>query len=183
MPILTQPILARACRLFLAEMIALAVAGMLGVNHLYWAVIPVLVVFQPYREDIVLRAILRVVGTLVGAGVGLAALQELSVPGITLAVASTTAIGVGFAYRIGTTWSYGFTLMSLSVGVVVMPALGDSSNGIALAQDRVIATLIGVLAVTAVKYFFTLSPAPCRCHHVPAHIARFKCACAWRTAL
>ena len=174
MPFLTQAILARAGRLFLAAMIALAVAGMLGVHHLYWAVIPVWVVFQPYREDMALRAILRVVGTLVGAGVGLAALQELPVPGIALAVASTTAIGVGFAYRIGTTWSYGFTLMALSVGVVVEPALGDGTNGIALAQDRVIATLIGVLAVTAVKWFFTPARAapmlPRPCPHCPVQM-------------
>lgn len=174
MPLLTQPVLARAGRLFLAAMIALAVAGMLGIHHLYWAVIPVWVVFQPYREEIALRAILRVVGTLVGAGAGLVALQELPVPGIALAVAAITAIGVGFAYRIGTAWSYGFTLMALSIGVVVMPALGDGANGIALAQDRVIATLIGVLAVTAVKWFFTparAAPMPSRpCPHFPVQM-------------
>ncbi|MBC7146978.1 MAG: FUSC family protein [Thioclava marina] len=147
--------LAYATRLFLAATLALTFARWLGLSNIYWAAMPVWVVIQPNREDMALRAVLRVAGTLVGAGIGIAALHWLPVPGIALTVALTAAIGVGIAYRIGTHWAYGFTLMAITIGVVVMPALGMGAEAIPLALDRVYCTLIGVASVTAVNWLFT----------------------------
>lgn len=154
-PALTSSTLAYAARLFLAATLALTAARLLGLTNIYWAAMPVWVVIQPHREDMALRAVLRVAGTLVGAGIGIAALSWLPVPGIALSVALTAAIGVGIAYRIGTHWAYGFTLMAITIGVVVMPALGMGADAIPLALDRVACTLLGVISVTAVNWLFT----------------------------
>ncbi|WP_406735948.1 FUSC family protein [Thioclava sp. GXIMD4215] len=149
---------AKALRLFLAAIIALSIAELLGFHNTYWAAMPVFVIAQPMREDMVVRGILRVIGTLAGAGIGLLALIYLGSPvAIGLAVGVTAAIGTGLAYRIGTTYSYGFTLMAFSCGVVVMPSLGLGANDIALALERIWCTLIGVACITLVSWSFTPS--------------------------
>ncbi|WP_176715593.1 FUSC family protein [Thioclava sp. SK-1] len=175
-------------RLFSSAICALALAQWFGFHNPYWAVMPVWVVSQPVREDMALRAVLRVLGTLAGAAIGLAALTWLHSPAlIALAVGLTVAIGVGAAYRIGTTYSYGFLMMAISVGVIVMPSVGLGADGFIMAVERLWCTLIGVVAVTAISWIFTparRAPVPPRPQpHSPRQMVLRACAAGGLSAI
>ncbi|WP_406870913.1 FUSC family protein [Thioclava sp. 'Guangxiensis'] len=159
MPQLTaDSVLPKAFRLFIAALIALSLSELLGFHNTYWAAMPVFVIAQPVREDMLIRGLLRVAGTIAGAAIGILTLLYLHNPlSIGLAVGATVAIGTGIAYRIGTTYSYGFTLMAFSCGVIVMPSLGLGADGVTLALERLWSTLIGVASITLVSWYFTPS--------------------------
>ncbi|RII37986.1 hypothetical protein DL237_15055 [Pseudooceanicola sediminis] len=146
----------RAVQLFVAAACALALAWMLGLHNPYWAAMPVWVVSQAYREDLVIRAILRVLGTLLGAAIGLAALHFLPNP-VLLTLALGLAVGGATlaAFWIGTVYSYGALMAAITVAVVILPAVANHAAPLNLAVDRVWCTLIGVVAVTAATFPFT----------------------------
>ncbi|QOL81507.1 FUSC family protein [Pseudooceanicola spongiae] len=146
----------RAVQLFIAAAGALAVAWVFELHNPYWAVMPIWVVSQAFREDLVIRAILRIIGTLIGAAIGLAALYYLPNPVLlTLAVGLSVGLGTLAAFWIGTVYSYGAMMAAITVAVVVLPAMANHAAPLNLAVDRVWCTLIGVIAVTAATFPFT----------------------------
>ena len=146
----------RALQLFAAAAIALTLAVLLGLQNPFWAAMPVWVVAQPHREDLLLRAVLRVAGTAFGAALGWAALVYLPDAGPRILVlAGATAAGAAAAYWIGTVYSYGILLAAITLAVVLVPAMDHPVDATALALDRVWCTLIGVVAVTAITFVFT----------------------------
>ncbi|MBT9384785.1 FUSC family protein [Pseudooceanicola sp. CBS1P-1] len=163
------PDLARAFRLFVAAFGSLAIAMALGLHNPFWAAMPVWVVSQPFREDLLIRGILRVLGTLAGAAYGVAILHlgtspEVLLPGIALGA----GLGVGLAFWIGTVYSYGALLFAMTTAVVLLPVVASDAQPLGLALDRVACTLIGVVVVTLVTFFFTPSrgtPQPLRQAH------------------
>jgi hypothetical protein len=146
----------RAVQLFCAAAISLVVAVQLGLHNPFWAAMPVWVVAQPYREDLLVRAVLRVAGTVLGAALGWWALTLLPDAGTRILVLAL-AIGIGTAatYWIGTVYSYGVLLAAITVAVVLVPAMDPTIDAQALALDRIGCTLIGVVAVTAITFPFT----------------------------
>lgn len=146
----------RALQLFAAAGIALTVAVQLGLHNAFWAAMPVWVVAQPYRQDLLLRAILRIAGTLLGALVGWLVLVHVPSHAVWIAV---LVLGVGLAgaaaYWIGTIYSYGVLLAAITLAVVLIPALDHPIDATALAADRVWCTLIGTVSVTVITFLFT----------------------------
>ena len=67
----------KALTLFVAAFGALNLAIALGLTNPYWAAMPVFVVSQPWREDILIRGALRIAGTLVGAAIGIGVLRVI----------------------------------------------------------------------------------------------------------
>lgn len=152
----SAPWLPRALQLFLAACAALAVAWGLGLSNPFWAAMPVWVVSQAWREDLLIRGLLRVVGTLAGAGLGLAALAWLDQPALLLlAFAAGVGLATFAAFWIGTIYSYGALMAGITLGVVVLPAVASTTEPWSLATDRVWCTLIGVVAVTLATLPFT----------------------------
>ena len=158
----------RAFQLFAAAGIALTVAVQLGLHNAFWAAMPVWVVAQPYRQDLVLRAILRIAGTLLGALIGWLVLLYLPSHAHWIAV---LVLGVGLAgaaaYWIGTIYSYGVLLAAITLAVVLIPALDHPIDATTMAVDRVWCTLIGTVSVTVITFLFTparLAPPPRRVH-------------------
>lgn len=146
----------QALQLFTAAAISLVVAVQLGLHNPFWAAMPVWVVAQPYREDLLLRALLRAAGTVFGAALGWGALMLLPDAGSRIVVlALAVGAGAAAAYWIGTAYSYGVLLAAITVAVVLVPAMDHAVDAAALARDRVWCTLIGVVAVTAVTFLFT----------------------------
>ncbi len=139
-----------------AAAISLTLAVQLGLHNPFWAAMPVWVVAQPNRQDLLLRAVLRVAGTAVGAALGYAALIMLPDPAARIAVLAL-AVGAGAAlgYWIGTAYSYGVLLAAITMAVVLVPAMDHRVDAAALAVDRIWCTLIGVVAVTAITFLFT----------------------------
>ncbi|ATQ57931.1 FUSC family protein [Paracoccus yeei] len=152
----SSPWTARALQLFAAAAISLILAVQLGLQNPFWAAMPVWVVAQPNRQDLLLRAVLRVLGTAFGAGIGWLVL--MSVPGDAARVA-VLALGVGLgasvAFWIGTVYSYGVILAAITLAVVLVPAMDHPVDAAHLALDRIWCTLIGVVAVTVITFLFT----------------------------
>lgn len=147
----------RSLILFAAASTALLVAWLVGIENPFWAAMPVWVVMQDYREDLVIRGVLRIVGTLVGSGIALAILLWTDNTMIeALAVGATVGIGVAAAYIIGTIYSYGALIMAITVAVVVLPGLDHPIDETAFAISRILCTLIGVLSITL--FSFALLP-------------------------
>ncbi|WP_367176936.1 FUSC family protein [Donghicola sp.] len=71
------------------------VATALGVDHAFWAAMPVWVVAQPWRGVTMERALWRLVGTIVGGTAGLALLAVSPSPWVT---------GIGMSARRACCW-------------------------------------------------------------------------------
>lgn len=146
----------RAAQLFVATAAALGLAWALGLTNPFWAAMPIWVVSQAFREDLVIRGILRVLGTMLGAGLGLVAVAFLHDPvWLVLAFGLGVGLGTATAFWIGTVYSYGALMASITLGVVILPAVATTTAPYDLAVDRVWCTLIGVIAVTLATFPFT----------------------------
>ncbi len=158
-----------ALQLFVASAAALAIAKLMGLANPFWAAMPVWVVHQAFREDLLARAALRVVGTLVGAAISLA-LIFLDPPPAVLIACMAVSIGAAaaLAFRIGTVRSYGAFMAGITILVVILPHLSGlphtaAATPLALAVDRILCTILGVLCVAGVTVLFT----PLRGSHLP----------------
>lgn len=69
---LDRPALLHGLNMALAAGLSFAIAVLLSVDNPFWAAMPVWVLSQPYRGLVYERALWRIVGTLAGAGLGLA---------------------------------------------------------------------------------------------------------------
>lgn len=146
----------RALQLFLAASVALGVAWGLGITNPFWAAMPVWVVSQSWRQDLVIRGVLRILGTMLGAGLGLVMLAHVHDP---VALVALYILGVGAgtfaAFWIGTIYSYGALMAAITLGVVVLPGVATAGDPWDLALGRVWCTLIGVASVTLFTFPFT----------------------------
>lgn len=165
--------LSLAAQLFIASFGALLLAHWLELTSPFWAAMPVWVVVQVWREDMLLRAALRLAGTLLGAGLALAALHFAHSGWVlVIALSATVGLGTAVAFWIGTIYSYGALLAAITASVVVLPTIGFGAEPVSLSIGRVACTLIGVAAVTLVTFPFTPArtmPRPPR--HAPALLA------------
>lgn len=150
------PFTHRSLIMFLAASIALALASHLGVQNPFWAAMPVWVVAQPFRQDMLIRGLLRLLGTILGAGAAWGILYHLAPPLVqVLAVAGVLGLGTWLTYRIGTVYSYGALMTAITVVVVVFPALHQPMDARAYALDRILCTFLGVASVTVLSFAFT----------------------------
>ncbi|WP_372501742.1 FUSC family protein [Tistrella mobilis] len=146
----------QAVRLAAAALIAFSIAALLHVQNAYWAAMPVWVVAQSARGLLIERGIFRILGTLMGAGFGLAAVTFAGDPLLTLVVLGFwMAAGAGATRLIRGTASYAPLMAGMTAAVVVLPSLFAPDQSIALAMARVECTLIGVVVVTLVTGLFT----------------------------
>lgn len=154
--IFTRAELLGAFRLGLAAWGAFAVASGLGIDHAFWASMPVWVVAQPWRGVVFERALWRIVGTLIGGALGIALLQLSPAPWVT-AVAMSVCIAAGAAaiHLAHGVRTYIPMMIAITIAVVVMPGLLHPEGGIALALDRLACTLIGGVAVALIVGLFT----------------------------
>ncbi|SLN62697.1 Fusaric acid resistance protein family protein [Aquimixticola soesokkakensis] len=150
---MTQEVVRTALKLFAAAAVALSVAMTLGLEHAYWAGIPIWVIAQRQGSDLLNRSLMRIVGTLVGAGIGLALLSQVQDPvALSLAAGGLCALCVIAAQRLPAHRSYGATVSAITLVVIILPYLAGPPSPLAHAVDRVIATLIGVLCISVVMY-------------------------------
>lgn len=154
-------IMPNALRLFAAAFIALCIAMVLDLHNPFWAAMPVWVVNQAFREDLLIRGILRLAGTVVGAAIGYLSLVYVGDPMWQLVIlALVVGLSTSVTYWIGTIYSYGPLIVGITAAVVMVPAFFSGSHmnmaDIAhFAVDRIWCTLIGVVSVTVVTYLFT----------------------------
>lgn len=144
-----SPFVQQAALLFSAAYLALSVAIGLGLEHPFWAAMPVWVVSQSFREDLLSRAGFRVLGTLLGAGLGVAilGLGGVALPAVALGVVVGLSAAAAFALA---PFGYGAMLTGITASVIVVPCLVFGVPAGELALDRVWCTLVGVASVTLV---------------------------------
>ncbi|SOC15858.1 uncharacterized membrane protein YccC [Rhodobacter sp. JA431] len=153
---MTRTQLGQALRLGLAAWTAFAVATALGIEHAFWASMPVWVVAQPWRGVVFERALWRLLGTLIGGGIGLVLLTLSPTPWVTAVVmAALLALGGALTHLWQGVRNYLPMMTALTIGVVVIPALLDPSGGFDLAMDRLACTFIGGVSVALIVGLFT----------------------------
>lgn len=150
------PLARKALALALAAWLSFAVAAVLHVHNAYWAAMPVWVLTQASRGLVVERAVYRVVGTLIGAGVGFALMHIPASPYVQLLVLSVwIAVNAGLTHVLRGVLGYAALLAGMTAAVVVIPSVLLPSDSIDIAMARVQCTLIGVLVSTLVLAVLT----------------------------
>ncbi|WP_108258589.1 FUSC family protein [Mangrovicoccus ximenensis] len=131
---MTKAELGRALSLGAAAWTAFALATALGIEHAFWASMPVWVVAQPWRGVIFERALWRLLGTVLGGAAGLALLALSPSPWATaIGMALLLAAGASLTHLWQGVRSYLPLMSAITVAVVVLPAMLDPSGGLELA--------------------------------------------------
>lgn len=155
---LDWPTACKAGSLALAAWLSFAVAGLLHVHNAYWAAMPVWVLTQPSRGLVLERAVFRVIGTLIGAGVGFALVHIPAPPLLQLALlALWIAASAGLTHVMRGVTGYAAQLAGMTAAIVVIPSVFTPVESMAIAVARVECTLIGVVVSTLVLALLTPS--------------------------
>jgi uncharacterized membrane protein YccC len=150
------PMVRRALALALAAWLSFAVASVLHVHNAYWAAMPVWVLAQASRGLVVERALYRIVGTLVGAGVGFALMRIPVPPPVQLLLLAVwIAVNAGLTHVLRGVLGYAALLAGMTAAVVVIPSVLMPSDSMDIAMARVQCTLIGVAVSTLVLALLT----------------------------
>lgn len=153
---LDWPTACKAGSLALAAWLSFAVAGLLHVHNAYWAAMPVWVLTQPSRGLVLERAVFRVIGTLIGAGVGFALAHIPASPLLQLALlALWIAANAGLTHVMRGVTGYAAQLAGMTAAIVVIPSVFTPVESMAIAVARVECTLIGVIVSTLVLALLT----------------------------
>ena len=143
-------------RLALSAWLAFSVASLLHVENAYWAAMPVWVVTQNLRGLLIERAVFRVLGTLVGAGIGFGIVQLPVGPyAMLVLLAVWVAFAAGMTHILRGVHSYGALMAGLTAAVVLLPSVLLAEPSLDIAVARVECTLIGVVVLTLVTGFMT----------------------------
>lgn len=144
-------VVVRALVLALSAWVAFAIASMVHVQNAYWAAMPVWVVAQASRGVLLERALLRVLGTLLGAAVGFAILHVPVDPYAQFALLGLwVALNGGLTHVLRGVHGYGALLAGVTAAIVVIPAVLAPGASLDLATARVECTLIGVVVTTVI---------------------------------
>ncbi|WP_224366562.1 FUSC family protein [Hyalangium versicolor] len=130
-------VLRHALRVGVTTTLAVAVAKGLNLSHGYWVTITVLTIMLPYSGPTFLKALQRVVGTVVGGILAAAVAAELHHPyAILVLVFFTAAISVAVIVV-----NYGLFTIFVTVTFVLLAEIGSGDWN--LARVRIINTLMG----------------------------------------
>lgn len=136
--------------------VAFALASIWHMTNAYWAAMAVWVVVQPLRGMLFERALMRVVGTALGALVGFMILwcAPNSIAQIVL-LSLWMTLCAGAMHLIKGIYPYALLLTGITTSAVVLPSAITSSYQPELGWSRVVCTLIGVVVVTVVMSVYT----------------------------
>ena len=130
-------VLRHALRVGLTTAVAVWVSTALGSNHGYWITITVLTIMQPYTGSTFLKALQRVVGTVVGGVLAAAVAAELHHPYAIMGLLFFTAAASVAVIAV----NYGLFTIFVTLTFVLLAEVGTGDWG--LARVRVLNTLIG----------------------------------------
>jgi uncharacterized membrane protein YccC len=148
--------LAHGLRLAFAAWLAFAIASLLHVGNAYWAAMPIWVVAQASRGLLLERAVLRFLGTVLGAAVGFGLLWLTDAPWLLLALLGLWVAGNSAATQLlRGMLAYGALMSGMTAAIVILPSVLAPEHSAAVALARVECTLIGVVVVTLVTGLWT----------------------------
>lgn len=143
-----------AVRTTVAALLALTAAQLLGIHHPWWAAMTVWLVAQPTRGLLLERSLARLIGTTCGAIAGAAILTASAqhpVPALA-ALALWLALCAGAGTTVRHFRNYCVVLAGYTAAIVVLFGLRDGHADAALAWDRVLCTLIGILCSALLSF-------------------------------
>jgi uncharacterized membrane protein YccC len=150
-PQIDRGVVTRALVLALSAWVAFAIATLVHAQNAYWAAMPVWVVAQASRGVLFERALLRVLGTLLGAAAGFTILHVPVHPYVQFALLGLwVAINGGLTHVLRGVHGYGALLAGVTAAIVVIPAVLAPGASLDLATARVECTLIGVVVTTVI---------------------------------
>lgn len=146
----------RGLLLAFSAWLAFAIASAWHMTNAYWAAMAVWVVVQPLRGMLFERAVMRVVGTAIGALVGFLILWFIPDSFLQIVVMTLWMSVCAAAMHIFKgIYPYAILLSGYTVPAVVLPSALTETYQPELGWARVVCTLIGVVVVTVVMSVYT----------------------------
>ncbi|MBS7543294.1 FUSC family protein [Ancylobacter oerskovii] len=142
-----------ALRTAVAAVVALAIAYWLELQDPQWAVLTVYLLAQPTAGAALAKGAYRIVGTVLGAAVGLIVLALYSQAPVPLvgAIALWLALCFFIGAQMRNYTAYGFLLAGYTALLVGLQGAADPAHAWRLAFDRTAELLIGIACITAVS--------------------------------
>ncbi|MFA7587078.1 MAG: FUSC family protein, partial [Novosphingobium sp.] len=139
-------------------LLAILFAHLIGAKAIYWATITALVLMRGHVSETVLRSFLRLVGTLVGAGLALAVVP-LAARSLPVAVVSAAVVGgVGLYGMLAAKRAYAWLLFGLTFEMILFDKLEHPDlDTIDFAWTRLLEVLAGTAACLIVSTITTLT--------------------------
>ena len=141
----------------LTACLALGLAWILGLEHPQWSAMTVWAAAQPIRQQLIAKSLYRMLGTVIGTGVGLVLLMAAGnhliwlVIGLSLWVGLCAAVGNALYSLL----SYGSLLSGYSAALVALLGMSASMGVLELGIDRLLTVLLGVVMAMLVGLVFT----------------------------
>lgn len=142
--------------LVLSAITSFIIAHQLGIAHAFWASMPTWVIPQENRDDLIVRALNRILGTIIGGLIALVIVLLITnvfvkIIFLGLFIGLFTCLSKFQKNRL----SYSHLLTAVTIMIVSLPALYNPSQASQLMQSRFYCTLIGVMVVMLITYFNT----------------------------
>ncbi len=141
-----------AAKVAAASLLALYAAFLLNLSHTYWALITIPFIVRPQAGLTVWRSMTRLLGTIIGAAVGLCFVAAFAqTPGLMVACLAAWLFAMGFMARfeVGTD-AYVYGAAGLTALVVAIGTGSAADLAFDLAVLRSTETIIGIMAAFAV---------------------------------
>lgn len=145
-----------ALQLTFAAWLSFTIAAAFHLHNAYWAAMSAWVVAQATRGLMLERGFFRIVGTLLGVGIGFLLLYATDQPYLKLTGFSVwIALCAALLHVLRGVHAYGALMGGITAAIIVLPSVMDPDHTVERAVARVECTLIGVVVVTLITGFFT----------------------------
>lgn len=156
-------------KLSFGALVAFIIAHKLGLQHAYWASMPIWVIPGISREEFLLKGFYRIVGTILGGALALLIVSS-SLPILikVLALAFLIALFTATARTQKALYGYSNLLTAVTLAIISLPGL-YREEALEIMNSRLACTLIGVLTAVIFLAFDTK-----RSYDTHKHIPHFK---------
>jgi uncharacterized membrane protein YccC len=142
----------------LSVLLAIAFAHIVGAQNISWAAFSGYMVMRGHVADSLLRGILRIFGTLVGAGLGLL-LTPLMLPSVIATSLGAALVGGASLYGALTgRRAYAWLFVGLTFEMILLDKLANPGNALdTFARTRVLEVVAGTTACVLISALSTLT--------------------------
>jgi uncharacterized membrane protein YccC len=147
-------------RVAFAVALSVVLASAIPLRDIWWAAISAFVVTQATRPASLRRGLLRIVGTIGGAMIGLACASTLAYHHLLCAVFLLAAGMIGTLGFLLSAAGYAWLLGAITAIMVTLSSLTDPTVALSEAMNRVADVVTGTAAVLAALLFAPNTPAP-----------------------
>ncbi len=139
-------------------MLAILFAHLIGAKNVAWAAFTAFVLMRGHVSETLLRGVMRIIGTALGAGLALA-IVPYAARWLPAAILAAALVGAGSLYATLTAKrAYGWLLLGLTFEMVLLDKLDHPAiDTIAFAQTRLLEVVAGTIACVGISLLSTLT--------------------------